>query len=816
MTSKHSTKKALWMSMLSILLCLSMLVGSTFAWFTDTASTGVNTIVAGNLDIALYKGDVTETEGVKSIAYTNEVSTSTKLFQEGTFWEPGYTEVAYLKIDNLGSLALKYQLTVNVINEVVGKSVTEKDIKLSEVLKYDVVELANATTFYADRAAALEAVETGANLKTEVIPGTMLPTDDAKYLAIIVYMPTSVDNDANHKTGTTPPSIQLGVNLVATQMEAELDSFDNQYDKGATYPTVATPTDVTATIKTPVNQGESVATDVVVNEANVTTTVPKENYPTSTTTTYTTEVSVELVKSDANSTTFEIDVTITDDNKTGEDANVALTKPVLVTVKNLTKGLSNVIVTHNGAGMNKKTSFDGVTADQDYFYDGVNGILYIMSQTFSPFEISYDMTAEASVNDVAYATLPEAIAAAKTGDTVKLLQDIKVPDTTGISKDSAWLTLITEGMTFDGCGHTIDASETTLTTYPEGGKAQVINIGEFNLPAKNVTVKNLTVIGGGIGVKHAINVYQSTDIKFENVTVKNAAAGIMINASTVTAANIKSEGNTWYGIGVDKAGAKLTIDHIGGMNDTIAIRDDVNGVTVQGGAYAVTEYGSSKFYARPVASIGNVNYGSLEAALAAAKSGETVTVLADTALTAAATVPAGVTLTGDVTVTVPNIKQVFTLGEGACVTGLDFVIPTGNITVAYITSNAKVENCTFTGSYQFGADETSRAVVVAPGAKNFAMTGNTVKNLRQPAYINNAATGTVSDNDVDITRGFVVCSDSNVSFTNNTFGENAVDICIIASNTADDHYANKEAEISAANGNAYVQNQVSGNEVNKP
>lgn len=47
MNSK-STKRALLVSALSLVVCLAMLVGTTFAWFTDTATTGVNKIVSGN------------------------------------------------------------------------------------------------------------------------------------------------------------------------------------------------------------------------------------------------------------------------------------------------------------------------------------------------------------------------------------------------------------------------------------------------------------------------------------------------------------------------------------------------------------------------------------------------------------------------------------------------------------------------------------------------------------------------------------------------------------------------------------------------
>ena len=53
MTNRKSTKRALLGSVMAMVLCLAMLVGATFAWFTDTASTGVNKIQAGNLDIEI-------------------------------------------------------------------------------------------------------------------------------------------------------------------------------------------------------------------------------------------------------------------------------------------------------------------------------------------------------------------------------------------------------------------------------------------------------------------------------------------------------------------------------------------------------------------------------------------------------------------------------------------------------------------------------------------------------------------------------------------------------------------------------------------
>ena len=39
-----------------MVLCVAMLVGTTFAWFTDRVTSGANQIVAGNLAVELYHG----------------------------------------------------------------------------------------------------------------------------------------------------------------------------------------------------------------------------------------------------------------------------------------------------------------------------------------------------------------------------------------------------------------------------------------------------------------------------------------------------------------------------------------------------------------------------------------------------------------------------------------------------------------------------------------------------------------------------------------------------------------------------------------
>ena len=81
MTNRKVTRRALLLSLLAVVMCIVMLVGATFAWFTDTASTAVNKIQSGNLDVQLeYSKDFTEWK---------KVSDTTKVFEDSTLWEPG-------------------------------------------------------------------------------------------------------------------------------------------------------------------------------------------------------------------------------------------------------------------------------------------------------------------------------------------------------------------------------------------------------------------------------------------------------------------------------------------------------------------------------------------------------------------------------------------------------------------------------------------------------------------------------------------------------------------------------------------------------
>ena len=225
--NQKATKRALLTSVMALVMCVVMLVGTTFAWFTDTASTGVNKIQAGNLDIELeYKNDTTRGE-------FKPASKETAVFNNSALWEPGHVEYVVLKVSNVGNLALKYKLGINIASETGSTNVFDKSFKLSDFIKFAVIdgESANLT----NRDALVAEAGEGAVLSTGYTAENHLLKDGSKIVTLVVWMPTDVGNEANHKTDVAAPSIDLGIKVDATQYTHENDSFNNQYDKDATY-----------------------------------------------------------------------------------------------------------------------------------------------------------------------------------------------------------------------------------------------------------------------------------------------------------------------------------------------------------------------------------------------------------------------------------------------------------------------------------------------------------------------------------------------------------------------------------------------------
>ena len=237
MTNVITTKKALLSSAVALLLCFAMLMGTTFAWFTDSSASGSNVITAGNLDIVVEY--TLDGETWKTLDGAND------LFSKG-LWEPGHTEVVALRIKNNGTLALKYAANMNIVNENVGKTKDGADIVLSDILTVTTVthQVNQVGDILLDMVfGGSQNTDTGAAKAFK--SGNILASDqelfagDAHYVIITVDMAETVGNEANHN-GTNIPSINFGINVLATQFTYENDSFGNQYDKDSEYPATNT------------------------------------------------------------------------------------------------------------------------------------------------------------------------------------------------------------------------------------------------------------------------------------------------------------------------------------------------------------------------------------------------------------------------------------------------------------------------------------------------------------------------------------------------------------------------------------------------
>ena len=225
------TKKALIMSVLSMVLCIAMLIGMTFAWFTDTASTGVNKIQAGNLKV-----DIVNEEG--SSIKGNTMDFVDAKGNNNILWEPGVKfKTKGFKIKNIGNLALKYKLA---LNGVTG------DNKLLEVIDFTVV---NKEGFAVD---------------FNTYTGTLNSKND---MSDVLYIQGEMKTTAgNEYQGLTLNGV--GITVIATQKDYESDSIDSSYDVDAEFPEY-TATDL-ATFKAAIDKGGiiSVPKDITVDNTD--------------------------------------------------------------------------------------------------------------------------------------------------------------------------------------------------------------------------------------------------------------------------------------------------------------------------------------------------------------------------------------------------------------------------------------------------------------------------------------------------------------------------------------------------------------------
>lgn len=260
MKRSSTTKKALLISTCALLFSMLMMAGSTFAWFTDSVSTGTNTITTGKMDVELLHTSSHVTDPAK-------VEQDTPLFTDDkgdpVKWEPGAVAYENFTVKNTGDLALNYRLALDLNN---ANTIKATGGSLKDVLKVKVVkggvsesnvskeELQKVTDFSAVSGDQISIPETVNDDKIQKLTKKGSDSSTSTTYGVIIYWEPNAEKDYNYnlanysdkdtqgnainKTsdGNSRLTIDLGVSLGATQAPEESDSNGNNYDREATYP----------------------------------------------------------------------------------------------------------------------------------------------------------------------------------------------------------------------------------------------------------------------------------------------------------------------------------------------------------------------------------------------------------------------------------------------------------------------------------------------------------------------------------------------------------------------------------------------------
>lgn len=522
MNERKATKRALLTSITALVMCVVMLAGTTFAWFTDTASTNVNKIQAGKLDVALEMYDTTQSRWVNAEGKTLNWVKATTGSGQATLWEPGAEyKLPELKVVNNGNLALKYEIAITGAVDADGRNDLDS-MKLLNVLKFK----------------SVVGSDTKENVYGQPIATGTLETNGAEQ---IIKLSAKMDENAGNGYMNMALS-NITVTVKAMQASFEHDSNGNTYDQDANgnpdNPTWSVSAHVTANVAT----GDTVLRNA---DGTVELTAPAGSTgATSLTLKVEPKTAVDSnITVNAGQTAQPYEISLVDENNGSVTAGNGKVFNVKLYVG---KGLSgnSVKVYHNS------TEITGAQYDSD------SGYVTFTTDSFSPFTVVFD-TPVAIVGDTYYYTLSEAVTAAKDGNTITLVRDVELSKAITIEK----------AVTLDLNGHTIanslnsngyslvtKAAATIVNgTYKGTGTAR--GIGAYG----NLTMRNVTVdVAGQVGVACSVANSQYT---IEDSTIKGGYALCNFsNNATINVSNSTLEGESvgFYHNG-SNSGLKLTV-----------------------------------------------------------------------------------------------------------------------------------------------------------------------------------------------------------------------------------------------------------------
>lgn len=212
MKQKKATKTALALSVLLFVLWILMGANATLAWFSDTTQTARNTFIIGDLNLGVeYKNSFVTTY--------MDMNKDSKVFNEKALYEPGYTQVVWLKIENRGTVDFDYKISVDVNSYNTSVNCYGASFCLPPHLRFGV--LFGDSELQLERKLAQAMAERSLddirlNTYSEQDPQSVL-AKQTRYAAVVVYMPETVGNEANYQKGYDAPQVDLGMTVFAQQ-----------------------------------------------------------------------------------------------------------------------------------------------------------------------------------------------------------------------------------------------------------------------------------------------------------------------------------------------------------------------------------------------------------------------------------------------------------------------------------------------------------------------------------------------------------------------------------------------------------------------
>ena len=542
-----STKKSLLLSTLSLIMCVAMLLGTTYAWFTDSVTSGKNKIEAGNLDIKLTHTNDTVTD--KSVAG------ATDLFNV-ELWEPGVIAYENFTVSNIGNLALKYSMLLSAwdYNTLDGKD-------LRDVIKVATVDEGFKSAIEGQKPSRTDALALDfSDFASYSVSDIPLEAGGSKTFGVVLYWdPTDSDNDYNANNGKAtddgkPLFLELGIDLVATQLMSETDSFGNDYDKDATNPAITefirekattkmtkaeledTSSSSSVTLETKADDPVQITAtvDKSVAKAELNKILAEDKQGSAEDTTLELNLNVNTTDKQPTSVVFDIsmDGTVTttkDGTSTSKTLKIEEVSGYVKVNMNIGTGLLDVTVTHSGHAMYKSTSTANDKGYGVYSYNSADGVLTIQTKSFSPFGVQYDemwtkYAAESystpvdnSNKIVTISNEKELALLTKEAQNGTNYNGYKFNLTADLDMSTyRWTPIKSLSGTFNGNNHTIKGLRFITSPY-DWGLFAVIKSGGVN----NLVLDGANITGSGNKVAILTGAVSGTAV-IDNVDVKNS------------------------------------------------------------------------------------------------------------------------------------------------------------------------------------------------------------------------------------------------------------------------------------------------------